>query len=76
MLKKSRPQKGDYNKEFVTAKQFKNMVLVEKSHYIRFFCIHKPFYYEQTSPLEVSVYIFGCGIIQQNPIWFKKENFA
>ena len=22
------------------------------------------------------MYTFGCGIIQQNPIWFKKENFA
>ena len=51
MLKKSRPQKGDYNEESVTAKRFKNLILVEKSHYIRFFRIYKPFCYEQTSPL-------------------------
>ena len=62
MLKKSRTQKGNYNKKFVTAKQFKNSILVEKSHYIRFFCNYMPFCYEQTSPLEVSVYIFGFSL--------------
>ena len=76
MLKKSRTQKGNYNKEIVTVKQFKNSVLVEKSRYTRFFHICKPFCYEQTSSLGVLLYTFGCGIIQQNPIWFKKENFA
>ncbi len=62
MLKKSRPQKGNYNQKLVTVKQFKNSVLVEKSHYIRFFSIYKPFCYEQTSPLEVSIYIFGFSL--------------
>ena len=62
MLKKSRPQKGNYNEEFVTAKRFKNVILVEKSHYIRFFRIYKLFCYEQTSPLEVSIYIFGFSL--------------
>ncbi len=62
MLKKSRAQKGNYSKEVATVKQLKNSVLVEKSHYIRFFCIYKPFCYEQTSPLEVSIYIFGFSL--------------
>ena len=62
MLKKSRTQKGSYNKEIVTVKQFKNFVLVEKSHCIRFFCIYKPFCYEQTSPLGVLLYTFGFSL--------------
>ena len=62
MLKKSRPQKGNYDKEFVTVKQFKNFILAEKSHYIRFFRIYKPFCYEQTSPLGVLLYTFGFSL--------------
>ena len=62
MLKKSRTQKGNYNKEFATEKQTKNSVLVEKSHYIRFFCVCMPFCYGQTSPLGVLLYTFGFSL--------------
>ena len=45
--------------EYDSSKILKIPKYDEKSHFNRFFYVYKPFYYEQTSPLDVHTYAFG-----------------